>query len=152
MRKLFAVSALALFLLDGCGGAGTKIADIAQSPTGQVLLAGVENFTPGISRVVAKVNAGLAAAETDKQLLCGGMSWAHTLFKVAAPIAGVDEAGVAAETAGMTAAEAICTGTTTDLDSAVVTVARAYSETTAALAAGGVPVTPAPPPVVPPAT
>jgi hypothetical protein len=73
-------------------------------------------------------------------MLCGGISWLDAGFQVAAGVGVVPAADGAMERAAMVAANDACAGSTTDVASAVQTVAKAYTETTAALQKAGVPV------------
>jgi hypothetical protein len=116
-----------------------------QTPQAQSLINGVGNFTPGVAQVVAKVNQGLAVAQSDKQLVCGGMSYANAAYRLLAPALGASSADAQNEAASMTTVEDLCDNDTGNLGAAVATVAKAYADTTAQLQAVGAPVPAAPP-------
>lgn len=129
--------------LSACGGGaaktGTEIAAALSSPAAQAVLAGIGNFAPPVGQVMAKLDAGLAAAEPDKQMVCGGMSWLDAGFQIAADAGLVSADDAATEKAAMTAVDDACDGSTADLGSAVATVAKAYADTTTLLQSAGVP-------------
>lgn len=129
----------AVALLAACQ-TSTQVATIAASPTGAALVQGVTNFSAPVQGIVAKINAGLAATEADKSMVCGAISWASVAFNAFSPAFGLDPGMIADAQAGEVAASALCSGPTTDIGSAVATVAGAYLKTAAKLQAGGVPV------------
>jgi hypothetical protein len=130
--------------LSACSGGaaktGTEIAAALSSPAAQAVLAGIGNFAPAVGQVMAKLDDGLAAAEPDEQMACGGMSWLDAGFQIAADAGLVSTDDAAAEKAAMAAVDDACSGSATDIGSAVATVARAYMDTTTALQNAGVPV------------
>jgi hypothetical protein len=138
-----AIAGTVLGLTACSGGAaktGTEIAAALSSPAAQSVLAGIGNFAPPVGQIMAKLDAGMAAVDSDKQMLCGGMSWLDAGFQIAAG-AGLVSAGDAdTEKAAMTAVDDVCTGATADLGSAVATLAKTYADTTAVLQGAGVPV------------
>ena len=149
MSKSIIGTLCALMVLAGCAGGaantGTKVATALSSTTAQSLVAGVENMSGPVGTVIAKVNAGLTAVQSDKAMVCAGMSWANALFQVASSSGLVPASDAATEGAAMVATNGLCNSTTTDVASAVAAVSQTYLNTTAALKAAGVPVTvPAP--------
>jgi hypothetical protein len=147
LRNGAPVMLLAMFLA-GCANTPKPVTEVVaalQTPTAQSLINGVGNFAPGASQVIAKVNQGLAVAQSDKAMVCGGMSYADAAFKLLAPQLGSSASDVANEAASMTAVEDLCDSDNSNLGAAVATVAKAYSDTTAQLQAAGAPVPVAPP-------
>jgi hypothetical protein len=140
IRMIIVSTIFALGLVACSTATRTAVSDTAAalaSPAGQALVTMVESFTPGVSAIVANVNAGLAASGTDKQLLCGAISEANGLFDLLAPVAGIKAADQAAESATMTGVNILCNNPTTDVGSAVATLLAAYNQTAAALSSTG---------------
>jgi hypothetical protein len=140
---MLAASFIGVGVLAGCGSASqvaSELASAVSSPAGQALIQAVANFNPAIASITAKINGGLALAQPDLQMACGAASWANSAYQLFAPALGASAADMAAERASFIAVEDLCTGTTTDVASAIQMVVRAYTDTVASLSVGGVPV------------
>jgi len=132
----------------GAAKTGAQVAAAAQSPAAQSLITGMNNYSGPVGQVVQKINQGLTVTQADKQMVCGGMSWANAGFQLLAPKLGASPSDVANEQVAMTSVDTLCSGNTGDLAGTVATVAAAYQNATATLQQAGVPVT-APAPVAP---
>jgi hypothetical protein len=108
-----------------------------QSPAGQSLVTGVENFNPSVAAIVSKLNAGVAASAADVKMACGYYSYASALGSAVAP--GLTSGSTA--TAANAGVETVCAAPPADTTSAAAIVLQAAANALSAAQAAGAPVT-----------
>ena len=111
------------------------LTDALEGAAGKALLAGVENYVPGVGAVVDKIDTGLKTAEPEIRMVCGGLSWADGAFKFLARHSAAIDRKSAAEAAVMKSVDAICDNPPTDLLSATKDLVAAWKQIRADLKA-----------------
>jgi hypothetical protein len=141
-------AALLVCAIVACAGA-TDIATKLASPQGAALIAGLENFTPGIS---AAANAAIngQAAQNDKAMACQGIMWANAADLLFGSDLSPSAQGVIGP--ALAGAQTACNSPTTDIASVVQTASQAFLATLSALKQAGAPITVAAPAVAPAAS
>lgn len=161
MKNFFGRSAAGLAIagvltITACNGGTTTPDDLTTvlaSSQGQAFVTALGsggNLIPGMSKVLADVNAGVVDAANDLPFICTALPWADKALDVLGPMAKVDPSTIAETDSAVAAFErGPCAAPPANLAAAVGQGASMWTQVNAILKAGGVPVAA---PTVTPAT